>query len=68
MGFRQKHLEQFTGLPEQIWAAHRRVAAALDATATEQDLERIGGPAMTELTPRRALELSGRDSDGAHPR
>jgi phosphoenolpyruvate carboxykinase (GTP) len=27
--FRAKHLEQFDGLPEEIWAAHRRVAAAL---------------------------------------
>jgi phosphoenolpyruvate carboxykinase (GTP) len=27
--FRQKHLEQFTGLPEEIWEAHRRVAEAL---------------------------------------
>jgi phosphoenolpyruvate carboxykinase (GTP) len=25
------HLEQFHGLPEEIWEAHRRVAAALDA-------------------------------------
>ncbi len=31
MGFRQRHLEQFDRLPEQIWEAHRRVAAALDA-------------------------------------
>jgi phosphoenolpyruvate carboxykinase (GTP) len=30
MGFRQAHLEQFDGLPEEIWAAHRRVAKALD--------------------------------------
>jgi phosphoenolpyruvate carboxykinase (GTP) len=30
MGFRQEHLEQFEGLPEEIWEAHRRVAAALD--------------------------------------
>jgi phosphoenolpyruvate carboxykinase (GTP) len=29
--FRQKHLEQFDRLPEEIWAAHRRVAAAIDA-------------------------------------
>ena len=29
MKHRQQHLEQFTGLPEQIWQAHRRVAAAL---------------------------------------
>ncbi|MCB2175300.1 MAG: phosphoenolpyruvate carboxykinase (GTP) [Actinomycetales bacterium] len=28
---RQAHLEQFHDLPEEIWAAHRRVAAALDA-------------------------------------
>ena len=31
MGFREQHLAQFDGLPEEIWAAHRRVAAALDA-------------------------------------
>ncbi|CCH79020.1 Phosphoenolpyruvate carboxykinase (GTP) (PEP carboxykinase) (PEPCK) [Nostocoides japonicum T1-X7] len=31
MGFRQAHLEQFDGLPEAIWAAHRRVAAALES-------------------------------------
>jgi phosphoenolpyruvate carboxykinase (GTP) len=30
MGFREEHLSQFGGLPEEIWAAHRRVAAALD--------------------------------------
>jgi phosphoenolpyruvate carboxykinase (GTP) len=29
VGFRQAHLEQFTNLPEAIWEAHRRVAAAL---------------------------------------
>ena len=29
MGFREAHLAQFGGLPEEIWAAHRRVAAAL---------------------------------------
>jgi phosphoenolpyruvate carboxykinase (GTP) len=29
VGFRQAHLEQFPGLPEEIWAAHRRVAEAL---------------------------------------
>ena len=34
IGFREKHLEQFAGLPEAIWQAHRRVAAALDAEAT----------------------------------
>jgi phosphoenolpyruvate carboxykinase (GTP) len=31
MGFRERHLAQFEGLPEEIWAAHHRVAAALDA-------------------------------------
>ncbi|WP_018155822.1 phosphoenolpyruvate carboxykinase (GTP) [Demetria terragena] len=31
MGFREKHLRQFDGLPAQIWEAHQRVAAALDA-------------------------------------
>jgi phosphoenolpyruvate carboxykinase (GTP) len=36
MGHRQTHLEQFAGLPEQIWAAHRRVAAALDAATPDQ--------------------------------
>jgi phosphoenolpyruvate carboxykinase (GTP) len=30
MRHRQHHLEQFTGLPDEIWQAHRRVAAALD--------------------------------------
>jgi phosphoenolpyruvate carboxykinase (GTP) len=30
IGFRQAHLEQFPGLPEEIWVAHRRVAKALD--------------------------------------
>jgi phosphoenolpyruvate carboxykinase (GTP) len=30
MGHREEHLAQFDGLPEEIWAAHRRVAAALD--------------------------------------
>jgi len=29
MGFRAQHLAQFDGLPEEIWAAHRRVAAQL---------------------------------------
>ena len=28
---RQTHLEQFGGLPEEIWEAHRRIVAALDA-------------------------------------
>ncbi|HEV7205435.1 MAG TPA: phosphoenolpyruvate carboxykinase (GTP) [Jatrophihabitans sp.] len=31
MEHRQEHLEQFPNLPEEIWAAHRRVAAALEA-------------------------------------
>jgi phosphoenolpyruvate carboxykinase (GTP) len=31
MGHREEHLAQFPGLPEEIWEAHRRVAAALDA-------------------------------------
>ena len=31
MGFREEHLRQFADLPEEIWEAHRRVAAALDA-------------------------------------
>lgn len=29
MDFREEHLRQFDRLPEEIWAAHRRVAAAL---------------------------------------
>jgi phosphoenolpyruvate carboxykinase (GTP) len=33
MGHREEHLAQFPGLPEEIWEAHRRVAAALDAEA-----------------------------------
>ncbi len=31
MTHREQHLQQFTGLPEEIWHAHRRAAAALDA-------------------------------------
>jgi phosphoenolpyruvate carboxykinase (GTP) len=30
MGFREQHLAQFADLPDEIWQAHRRVAAALD--------------------------------------
>jgi phosphoenolpyruvate carboxykinase (GTP) len=30
MGFRETHLAQFGGLPEEIWQAHRRVAKALN--------------------------------------
>ena len=33
MGFREEHLKQFERLPEEIWEAHRRVAAALDDEA-----------------------------------
>jgi phosphoenolpyruvate carboxykinase (GTP) len=29
MKHREQHLQQFAGLPEEIWQAHRRVAAAL---------------------------------------
>src|ERR1700722_306600 len=35
MAHREQHLAQFDGLPEEIWAAHRRVAAALDAAALD---------------------------------
>ena len=31
MGFREEHLNQFENVPEEIWEAHRRVRAALDA-------------------------------------
>ena len=33
MDLREEHLAQFDGLPEEIWAAHRRVRAALEAAA-----------------------------------
>jgi len=33
MAFRHQHLEQFDGLPEEIWQAHHRVAAALNEDA-----------------------------------
>lgn len=33
MGFREKHLAAFENLPEEIWEAHRRVAADLAADA-----------------------------------
>ena len=32
IGFREEHLSQFDRMPEEIWEAHRRVAADLDAT------------------------------------
>jgi phosphoenolpyruvate carboxykinase (GTP) len=32
MAHREEHLSQFEGLPEEIWAAHRRVAEALDSS------------------------------------
>jgi len=32
MGFREEHLKQFDRMPEEIWEAHRRVAADLEAT------------------------------------
>ncbi|MQW76673.1 phosphoenolpyruvate carboxykinase (GTP) [Nocardioides sp. dk4132] len=35
IGFREEHLKQFENLPEEIWVAHRRVAAALEAEADE---------------------------------
>ena len=31
MGHREEHLQLFPGMPEEIWEAHRRVAAALEA-------------------------------------
>jgi phosphoenolpyruvate carboxykinase (GTP) len=31
--YREEHLKQFDGLPEEIWEAHRRVAADLDNEA-----------------------------------
>jgi phosphoenolpyruvate carboxykinase (GTP) len=31
MTHREEHLAQFDGLPEEIWQAHRRITAALDA-------------------------------------
>ncbi|QBX55208.1 phosphoenolpyruvate carboxykinase (GTP) [Nocardioides seonyuensis] len=30
IGYREEHLKQFDGLPEEIWEAHRRVAKALE--------------------------------------
>ena len=33
MGFREEHLKAFDRLPEEIWEAHRRVAADLDKQA-----------------------------------
>jgi phosphoenolpyruvate carboxykinase (GTP) len=33
MAHREQHLAQFGGLPDEIWQAHRRVTAALDALA-----------------------------------
>ncbi|NPD04698.1 phosphoenolpyruvate carboxykinase (GTP) [Nocardioides sp. zg-1308] len=33
MGFREEHLAQFDRMPEEIWEAHRRVAAELEGEA-----------------------------------
>jgi phosphoenolpyruvate carboxykinase (GTP) len=33
IGYREEHLKQFEGLPEEIWEAHRRVAADLENEA-----------------------------------
>ncbi len=56
MAHRQTHLEQFAGLPEQIWAAHRRVAAALQASHTAPT--RCGQPDRRSATS--VLEATGR--------
>jgi phosphoenolpyruvate carboxykinase (GTP) len=34
MDHREEHLGLFPGLPEEIWAAHRRVAQALESGAS----------------------------------
>ena len=34
---RHAHLEQFGGLPEEIWTAHRRIVAALDAESSQPE-------------------------------
>jgi phosphoenolpyruvate carboxykinase (GTP) len=33
MTHREQHLAQFENLPEEIWEAHRRITAAVDAQA-----------------------------------
>jgi phosphoenolpyruvate carboxykinase (GTP) len=33
MAYREEHLSAFADLPEEIWEAHRRVAAAVNAEA-----------------------------------
>jgi phosphoenolpyruvate carboxykinase (GTP) len=49
MAHREQHLSQFDGLPEEIWAAHRRVAAALAAEAVENRIgENRTGEARTD--------------------
>ncbi|MFC4783929.1 phosphoenolpyruvate carboxykinase (GTP) [Nocardioides sp. MAHUQ-72] len=35
MANREEHLEQFAGLPDEIWEAHRRVTKALDELAAD---------------------------------
>jgi phosphoenolpyruvate carboxykinase (GTP) len=37
MGFREAHLREFQNLPEEIWEAHRRVAAGLEAERLEYE-------------------------------
>jgi phosphoenolpyruvate carboxykinase (GTP) len=36
MAFREEHLAQFADLPEEIWAAHRRVAGELDEVSPDR--------------------------------
>jgi phosphoenolpyruvate carboxykinase (GTP) len=36
MTFREEHLAQFADLPDEIWAAHRRVARLLDEASPDR--------------------------------
>jgi phosphoenolpyruvate carboxykinase (GTP) len=52
MGFREAHLREFQNLPEEIWEAHRRVAAALEAERRDQ--ERLEEERLEAEAARRA--------------
>jgi phosphoenolpyruvate carboxykinase (GTP) len=49
MEFREEHLARFERLPEEIWAAHRRVAEALAAAAEAPEVQQVSEAAQAPL-------------------
>jgi phosphoenolpyruvate carboxykinase (GTP) len=56
---REQHLAQFSGLPEQIWQAHRRVAAALKTDVRGCDQSRRGRHRRLPALGADACPISG---------